>query len=96
MGRKLTQREIALRDAYETLKRERAELRIVRARVEAARQAVEAFNRCDECGQRTLSAGLEPTLCTSCAMARREAERIAVLAAHGYDAKGRKVRPAAA
>lgn len=96
MGRRLTQRQRELRAAQERLKTVR---RQARAWVAAARNEVEALSRCDWC-RRVISmpSGAELQLCRECAdiqieRSRQQAEvdRVALLAAHGYDSKGRRV-----
>lgn len=94
--RRLTQRQRELRAAQERLRTAR---RQARAWVASARHEVEALSKCDSC-RKVLAAptGLDPQLCRDCAeieaQRRRiqaEADRVALLAAHGYDAQGRKV-----
>jgi hypothetical protein len=103
MARKpLTERHERLKAAYKALAIEKAQLRTVRARVaaqkrkvDAAQRVIDAMGVCDGCGDRIFPTGAELQLCHACGLIRREEQRVALLAAHGYDARGRrKVGPA--
>jgi hypothetical protein len=96
MGQRLTQRQRDLRAAQERLKTAR---RQARAWVAEARNELDALSRCDWC-RRVISmpSGAELQLCRECAdiqiersRQQAQADRVALLAAHGYDAKGRKI-----
>jgi hypothetical protein len=99
MGRRLTERKQELRAAEARLKEAR---RAARAHVAAARSALDELSRCDWCGcSIRFPSGAELQLCRDCEAARlqqlqhqAERDRVALLAAHGYDAKGRKIQAA--
>jgi hypothetical protein len=103
MARKpLTERQQRLRGAYKVLEIQKAQLRDIRGqaaaqarRVRAAQRAIDALGACDWCGAHTFPTGAELQLCDACALVRREQQRVALLAAHGYDARGRKLMTAA-
>jgi hypothetical protein len=103
MARKpLTERQERLKAAYEALEIQKAQLRTIRGqaaaqkrRVEDAQRVIDALGECDGCGAHTYPTGAELQLCDACGLIRREEQRVALLAAHGYDARGRrKVGPA--
>ena len=85
-----TQRQQQLDQALAALRGEKAMLKVQRGRVVAARQAVEALSRCDACGAKTLATGADEQLCLDCSAQRRERQRMALLARHGYGADGRR------
>jgi hypothetical protein len=101
MGRRLTDRELLLRAARAHLRDARRE---ARALVADAQSILDALSRCDWCGcVIRIPAGKELQLCRDCTTARLEQlrqqaehDRVALLATHGYDAKGRKVAVVAA
>jgi hypothetical protein len=97
MGRRLTEREKQLRAAQARLKEAQRE---ARAHIAVARSALHALSQCDWCGcVIRLPTGPELQLCRGCEATRlqqrqqqAERDRVALLAAHGYDAKGRKLK----
>jgi hypothetical protein len=98
MARKLTDRQLRLKEAYDLLAAERRQLRTIRGmaaaqsrRVKAAQAAIDALGICDQCGDRTYPTGAELQLCQSCSIKRRQQNRVEFLAAHGYAADGRRL-----
>jgi len=98
MARKLTDRQLRLKEAYDLLAAERRQLRAIRGmaaaqsrRVKAAQAAIDALGVCDQCGDRTYPTGAKPQLCESCSDKRRRQSRIELLAAHGYGPDGKRL-----
>lgn len=89
-----TQRQQQLSDALARLKAEKALLRQQRARVAAARSALDQLSRCDLCGAKTLPTGAELQLCQVCSAEQREIRRVQLLAAHGYGPDGKRLAAA--
>lgn len=94
--RRLSQRQLELRASQERLKAARSQ---ARAWVASARHEVEALSQCDWCRRViAMPCGAELQLCRECtdiqverSKQQTEADRVALLAAHGYDAQGRKI-----
>jgi hypothetical protein len=98
MARKLTDRQLRLKEAYDLLAAERRQLRTIRGmaaaqsrRVKAAQAAIDALGICDQCGDRTYPTGAELQLCQSCSIKRQQQNRIELLAAHGYGPDGKRL-----
>ena len=86
-----TERQRQLDQALAALKAEKVLLKQQRLRVAAARRALDALSRCDCCGAKTLATGADEQLCLDCSAQRRERQRIALLAQHGYGPDGRRI-----
>ena len=93
--RPLTDRQLQLDQALANLKGERAVLKQQQARVAAARTKLDSLSRCDCCGVRVVPCGADEQLCLDCFRQRREQDRVALLAQHGYDRCGKRLGQAA-
>jgi hypothetical protein len=98
MARKLTDRQLRLKEAYDLLAEERRQLRAIRGMaasqqraVKAAEAALAALSRCDQCGERVFPTAAEPQLCEACSIKRKQQNRIELLAQHGYGPDGKRL-----
>lgn len=99
MGRRLTERQQELRDAYAALTTAKNHRQAALRAVRTAEAALAALLACDRCGQPAYPSAAAEWLCADCAAVRRRQQRLELLAQHGYGPDGRRLpaaeRPAA-